>query len=110
LGCQKGFQLASHDLIEERLFGVARPVGRIGNHEGIAGCNPRRNTSANTVNEIGQRKDEKVRAWRDNLVALITTSPTLLPLIPVERIPNLLFSKSRSIWQVGSPERIVGYS
>src|ERR1043166_7498394 len=33
---QKRFQLASHDLIEERLFGIARPVGRIGNHEGSA--------------------------------------------------------------------------
>ena len=43
LGRQKRFQLASHDLIEERLFGVARPVGQIGNHEGIAGCKRRRN-------------------------------------------------------------------
>jgi hypothetical protein len=41
---------ASHDLIEEQLFGVARPVGRIGNHEGIAGCNPRRNACRNTLN------------------------------------------------------------
>jgi hypothetical protein len=33
LGRRKRFQLASHDLIEERLYGITRPVGGIGDHE-----------------------------------------------------------------------------
>jgi len=73
LGGQKGFQLTRHDLIEERLFGVARPVRRIGNHEGIAGCNPRRNASGQNINEIREVEGGKIRFLRDNRVALVLT-------------------------------------
>ena len=54
----------------------------------------------NRPNELDNRKDEKVRTGRDNLVALVTTLPTFLPPTPVERIRNLLFPKSRSMWEV----------
>ena len=37
----------------------------------------------NRPNELDNRKDEKVRTGRDNLVALVTTLPTFLPPTPV---------------------------
>src|SRR5207249_5377855 len=81
-----------------RLLGTARPVSGIGNHEVIAGCNPRRNVCGDTLNEIGKLKDEKVRAWRDNLVVLITTLPTLSPLIPVNASQRPGSHAAESAW------------
>jgi len=43
LACQERFQVPGHHSIHRILFRIARPVGRIGNHEVIAGCKRRRN-------------------------------------------------------------------
>src|SRR5262245_50338893 len=56
---QKGFQVAGDDSIHRILFGIARPVSGVGNHESIAGCKRRRNASSNSISEIQGLHDEK---------------------------------------------------
>src|SRR5262249_41101627 len=79
LGRQKRFQLAGHDCIESRLFGITRPVGAIGDHEGVAGCNPRRNCCCRKISNIGKRVRTEVWSLRDYLVALVAALPTTVP-------------------------------
>jgi hypothetical protein len=79
LSSQKGFQMSGDDSIERVVFWIARPIRGIENHEGIAGCKPRRNASGNSISEIQGVQDGKVRFQRDNRVALVMTLPTLVP-------------------------------
>src|SRR5213594_590342 len=65
--------------VKSRLFGITRPVGGIGDHEGIAGCNPRRNCCCRKISNIGKRARTKVWSLRDYLVALVATLPTTVP-------------------------------
>jgi hypothetical protein len=59
LSSQKGFQMSGDDSIERVVFWIAWPIRGIENHEGIAGCKPRRNASGNSISEIQGVQDGK---------------------------------------------------